>query len=105
MAKDELLEYALLKHIKRTHGVERIICTTKDCANIAARGYGLCFVCVEGVMRSAREQIERLRGLLAKYGGHKVGCCTGYDRPVTHPEDDCDCGWHDCNWQATADEK
>lgn len=57
----KLLEESLLKQIKRTHGVERIICTTKDCTSVAARGYGLCFVCVEGVMRSAREQIAALQ--------------------------------------------
>lgn len=65
MARDKLLEDALLQRVKHTHGVERIICTTKDCTNIAAGGYGLCFVCVEGVMRSAREQITQLKADLA----------------------------------------
>ena len=40
-----------------------------------------------------KEDVEALHDLLRIYGRHQVGCCTGYERPITHPEEDCNCGW------------
>ena len=42
-----------------------------------------------------KEDVADLRRILLLYGDHRVMCCTGYDRPVSHPEEDCNCGWRE----------
>jgi len=42
-----------------------------------------------------REDIANMRRILLLHGRHRVRCCTSYDSPVWHPEEDCDCGWRE----------